>query len=315
MHRISICACARWEEQYITEWIEYHLSVGFDHFYIYSNNDNYATLAEVLLPYIARPNPIVTYIHCPEIGGAQMKMYNHYVHNYSKESEWTCIIDIDEFVALPGYEMNVNNMVAELGLNHDSIQLNWLCFGPNGYETRPAGGVLTKYTKCSLDLDKHTKFLAKNQFLSTPFFHIHSAHPQVKTCDVLGNSINSVLWMCMGQESTYLNYLNQYKGNLKSAGFIAHYMHKSHLDAERRLARGAAHDIYTDTYHSPYKQYVDDPSRKAAFFAQSEQTDYNYLKEYWENYIIKKLLPDDKRYLDIESAKNYLQFEKWQQGF
>jgi hypothetical protein len=49
-YKFSLVACARWEEHDIVEWIEYHLSIGVDHFYIYSNDDTPLTLFNRLHP-------------------------------------------------------------------------------------------------------------------------------------------------------------------------------------------------------------------------------------------------------------------------
>jgi len=33
-YKKSLVSCARWENQYIVEWVNYHKSIGFDHIYI-----------------------------------------------------------------------------------------------------------------------------------------------------------------------------------------------------------------------------------------------------------------------------------------
>ena len=35
----ALCAIARHEEDYLAEWIDYHLALGFDHIFIYDNDD------------------------------------------------------------------------------------------------------------------------------------------------------------------------------------------------------------------------------------------------------------------------------------
>jgi hypothetical protein len=310
MHRISICACARWEEQHIVEWIEYHLSIGVDHFYIYSNDDHYSTLAEVLLPYITRPAPVVTYIHCPELG-IQMKMYEHYRRNFSQQSEWTCLLDIDEFISLPGYNMSILNLISASKNDCDSIQLNWLVFGANGYETRPTGSVLTKYTKCSDKLDLHTKFLVKRDALLNNTFNDnpHCLPLHVPTCDVLGNYINSILWINMGLKSQYTEYFEEYHTKLLKVGFIAHFAYKSHEDLRRRVERCSIGEWQGQ---AAYSGVVED--QKEEFFKVFETAECLILKKYWEDYIIKKLLPQDLN-LDKQAAEIYLQSGQWNQGF
>ena len=68
---LSIATIFRNEAPYLKEWIEYHLMMGVDHFYLYNNmsEDNYL---EVLNPYIE--HDIVTLVDWPnqEIGRAHV---------------------------------------------------------------------------------------------------------------------------------------------------------------------------------------------------------------------------------------------------
>ena len=43
-YEVSICAMYKNEAKYILEWIEYHLMIGVDHFYLYNNNILYITV-------------------------------------------------------------------------------------------------------------------------------------------------------------------------------------------------------------------------------------------------------------------------------
>ena len=36
---MAICCIAKNENYYINDWVKYHLDLGFDHIYIYDNND------------------------------------------------------------------------------------------------------------------------------------------------------------------------------------------------------------------------------------------------------------------------------------
>lgn len=37
--KIAICCIAKDENWYVNDWIGYHLALGFDHVYLYDNND------------------------------------------------------------------------------------------------------------------------------------------------------------------------------------------------------------------------------------------------------------------------------------
>lgn len=48
MDRYAICCCAKYEDNYIIEWITYHLNLGFDWIYINDNNDDSKILPSIL---------------------------------------------------------------------------------------------------------------------------------------------------------------------------------------------------------------------------------------------------------------------------
>jgi hypothetical protein len=74
--------------------VEYHMLMGFEHFYLYNNNsdDNYK---EVLQPYV--DSGVVTLVEWPVVPG-QGPMYNHWYVTYRHESSWVSFLDLDEFI-------------------------------------------------------------------------------------------------------------------------------------------------------------------------------------------------------------------------
>src|SRR6187431_2863710 len=52
-YTVSLCGIFKNEAKFLDEWIQFHLVVGIDHFYLYNNNsdDNYY---EILKPYIEK---------------------------------------------------------------------------------------------------------------------------------------------------------------------------------------------------------------------------------------------------------------------
>lgn len=62
-YMVSFCLIFKNEAPFLKEWLDFHLTVGVDHFYLYNNNsdDNFR---EILEPYIGLG--IVTLIEWPE---------------------------------------------------------------------------------------------------------------------------------------------------------------------------------------------------------------------------------------------------------
>src|ERR1700722_10209079 len=110
-YEISICAIFKNEALYLKDWIEYHLSIGVEHFYLYNigSRDRYE---QVLKTYI-RKN-IVTLINWPEALAyqdekalqwalsTQIPAYENAVNFLARnETQWLMFLDINEFLVLP----------------------------------------------------------------------------------------------------------------------------------------------------------------------------------------------------------------------
>ena len=51
--KTALIAIGRRENQYAREWVEHHLTLGFDHIYIYDNNhDGEEMFIDVLMDYV-----------------------------------------------------------------------------------------------------------------------------------------------------------------------------------------------------------------------------------------------------------------------
>ncbi len=93
---IVIVACARWENDYIVEWLNYHRIVGFNHVFLYCNDNDPSELYEKTLPFTFGSHPFVTFVHYP-FQGMQGQMYKHFLKHHAHMTKWFIFLDIDEF--------------------------------------------------------------------------------------------------------------------------------------------------------------------------------------------------------------------------
>ncbi len=278
------------EQESILEWVEYHQSIGFDHFFIYGNDDDFRVLAEVLAPYISRR--VVTFTHCAELG-AQIKMYVHFLQWHSHSCEWLCFLDQDEYVRLDGFDDDVNQLTSRARANYDSIQLNWLNYGTSGYRDRPRGSVLRNYTRRASGLDINTKHISRAKLFTVPgsisgaFWHsMPSTHS--RTCSALFEPatfwdylINSEL------KNAYVDYVSRRSESLLANGCVAHFYLKSEADFKRRVDRSLAGQFAGQIM---YKHLDEDPTRKKELIDKSNAVEDLYLSKYWESYIDSLML-------------------------
>ena len=91
MSKVGIIAIAKNEQLYIAEWIEHHLSLGFDRLIIADNDDTF------LLPGVIS-NPQVIYEDYHGVDKVQSLAYTELYKKYRKYFDWLFFCDIDEFV-------------------------------------------------------------------------------------------------------------------------------------------------------------------------------------------------------------------------
>jgi FkbM family methyltransferase len=245
-HRYVIVACARWETPYIREWIAYHRAIGFDHIYLYCNDDDPVDFhAEVLADPAARD--FVTLRHFAG-QGQQSAMYRDAMQTVRAEAEWVTFLDIDEFLVLRSVN-NVHRFMAPFEAYADSVYFNWLMFGNNGFVDRPAGSVLQNYTRRAAALDPHTKHITRVSKLTAeklgapgwPFWH-GLANPlwsDLRRVNVLGQDWNHYLDDFPQHAATILADADLTQQIIAVAA-VNHYVFKSEADFTLRAQRGLA---------------------------------------------------------------------------
>lgn len=166
-YKISICAIFKNEGLFMKEWIEYHLLIGVEHFYLYNNlsDDNYQDL---LKPYV--DNGTVTLIEWP-VPFAQTKAYIDCYNKYRQETEWIAYIDLDEFICLR--EQNDIKEWIHGFRRYPSVVLNWKMFGTSGHMNHEADSLVTEQYTASWPYPvNHGKSLINTSYDFSEF-HIH----------------------------------------------------------------------------------------------------------------------------------------------
>ncbi len=299
MYQTSLIACARWEVEHIEEWIKYHLFIGFDHIYLYCNDDDPTQLYEKVAVYCKSTNPQVTFLHYP-FQGQQWKMYYHYLDNHKGESQYISFLDIDEFITLKQHK-NIQEFIHQFDKSEwDSIIFNSLLYGNNFYETRPAGNVLENYTRRSKTLEAFhlTKALIKTKSINNAFIR-HNRMPfwHGKGSDRQVFDINSTDINVLGED--YWQYVSRYMNlNLENPqdialsrekmqnaiidqAYIAHFKIKSREDAKRRIERGFKGDF---SGQREWEDKLNSQEQFDQFLVDSNEYEDFYLRDLWRSF-------------------------------
>lgn len=151
---LAVCAIAKNEGPYFKEWIDWHLSMGVDKFYIYDNESTDGT-REVLEPYIQ--NGLVDYIQFPG-RKRQLPAYDDCFRRHRTNARWIAVIDLDEFI-VPVKDKTIPDFLRRME-GAAVVEINWLVYGSGGAMKKEPGGVMERFRKHALPdhiLNRHVK--------------------------------------------------------------------------------------------------------------------------------------------------------------
>jgi len=245
-----ICANARWESGYIAEWLRYYQRLGFDHVFLYCNDDSPNEMAAAAAPFLTGPNPFVTFRHHP-VQGEQFVMYRHFLETDAQRCGWIGFFDIDEFLRLkPG--QTIADFMADFQ-DADCVMFNWLFFGTSGHKTPPPGSVLENYLYREDPIHALTKYLARPHLFRHPGFfdpaveHWYMHWPGY----VLGEAFTPVNVLHESMHGYYdgfpdrpaaWNNQPERRQKLLETAIIHHYSFRSEQNFFDRVARGTGGD-------------------------------------------------------------------------
>jgi hypothetical protein len=130
---VLVCI-AKLEQNYIKEFVQYHLALGFQRIYLFDNEDvpTYGQILRKFGDYV-----VVTHLPGKKYQTPpQYQAFSHFVTNYMYYTDLThvCHIDIDEFIVLKKHN-NIKEFIKEYiydGENNvmcGGICMNWRFFG------------------------------------------------------------------------------------------------------------------------------------------------------------------------------------------
>ena len=157
----AIVCIAKQEQDYIEEFVKYHLALGFKNIFLYDNEDT-PTYKTLLYKY--KEN--ITFIHLPHNNyqkAVQYKALDHFVKNhlFTRNITHVAHIDIDEFIVLKKHK-NICDFIDEYIIGDcQGIAMNWRFFGSSGKTEKTHVPVTLRFTMCQIGGDMHIKTLFK----------------------------------------------------------------------------------------------------------------------------------------------------------
>lgn len=132
---------------FLREFIEYHLLVGVEHFYL-ANHGSQDAYEPILQPYIERG--LVDLIHIDKSfhngldfeTNVHRDFYLKMINNARDCVKWLACIDIDEFIVPINHEKIIDVLNKETDPTIGGISINWICYGTSQVEKVPADKLL-----------------------------------------------------------------------------------------------------------------------------------------------------------------------------
>ncbi|MCQ2204766.1 MAG: glycosyltransferase family 92 protein [Bacteroidales bacterium] len=250
-YTLSICAIFKNEAPFMKEWIEFHLLMGVDHFYLYNNNseDNFR---EVLAPYVEQG--VVTLIEWPDVPG-QISAYRNWYDTYRHESNWCTFIDLDEFL-FPTRQTNLKEWLS-YHVKYPLYAVYWRMFGTSGRLEHDFHQLtIEQYTCCWDKYATATKLIYNTDYDIERFFSSMMHKFNVK---YLGLSVPPV--------NPYGHFINKWEIHRSSSSVVDiqcnHYWSKAFREYEAKHRRGDAvtlrsvRDMDMFLWHEHYNRGTD----------------------------------------------------------
>lgn len=151
--KTAICVLIKDENDYLDEWLKYHLNLGIDEIFLYEDYGSKSHL-DIVKSYGEKVhlNPInVIYYddfkydekrlsNCSVI---QEQLFSWFPIKYRDSFDWILFIDIDEFLCLK--QTTLSDLLNEYK-NKSHLYLQWKYYGASNHIHKPIGNVVDNFT-------------------------------------------------------------------------------------------------------------------------------------------------------------------------
>lgn len=233
--KVALVCIAKWEENYIDEWIRYHKLLNFDRIFIYDNGNDWKPTS------LVHTDKDVTLIPWSDAIAKKMEARNHRqtgaYNNFIKthqEYDWVLFIDCDEFLVLKKNK-TIHEFIEQYNHGSQCIGIYTYLFGDNSHETVDGDNysVLTRFTKRREryipGVTPH--FFIKSLIKNSPDVTMLSAHTsQITPVDTSGNPV-------LDRRKKSSSYSEQ---GVNDVAQLNHYFGKTIQEYSRKIERGRA---------------------------------------------------------------------------
>lgn len=226
----SICLLAKEENDYINEWLDWHLNkLKFDHVYIFDNESKFPIEDSVDIAFHDRVT-FLTWRRKDYTFIMQNECYKYFIDTYKEENTWVAFIDADEFIRIVDDDIDINSFLLDYE-NYNGLFIEWIMYNANGEFFKKDGLVRDRF-KTSIDYE-NKPFTGKCIIKINEFKKMgpHLPYPTNKNYNVV-----------MSNKQIYNPYdKKQYAPKDKIV--VDHYFTKSYEEWCEKLGRGSCNTL------------------------------------------------------------------------
>lgn len=223
-----VCTCAKNENDYLQEFVEHYINLGFDKIIICDNNDD-NSIEFLLKEYISKG--YVEIFDCRRFDSFQVQFYTTF-SNYGNY-KWCAYFDCDEFLELPGY-ISIKEFLDEFEDDIDGVCFNWLTFGTN-HQYHKTHGLIQDRFKTPI---RPITLFKENVFIKSI---LRGGKGRFKNCWFNGSHIpqcsNPVKFSIGGYHDVDYT-MHTYSPPRYKKGYLKHYYTKSFDEWIKKASRG-----------------------------------------------------------------------------
>lgn len=231
----SVCLIIRDENEYLEEWLRWHIGQGVEHFYIYDHGSK-SPVKDFVLSLGTEVSEKITVIDWSGThNDAQPEAYNDCLKRFKNESRWIGFIDADEQVrlktgrGLPSFLRNYEEYAGVFAV--------WLIYDANGQIEQTDAPLRQRFTRVNFN-DEYASRMGKAfvQAILMREMVIHNGSPEVgfEVVDEHKKKIEPYSIVCDNPTYDYI--------------CVDHYYTKSYEEWLKKINRGCGHAMYQRKY-------------------------------------------------------------------
>lgn len=156
---VTLCAIAKDEGPYLTEWVAYYQLLGVEKVVVYTNDSSDGS--DQLLDRMDEAG-LIEHRIWPSVENRAAQLSAYADATVRCTTRWIMFVDLDEFVRIADGS-SINELLREFDTGISAIGMNWRIFGSAGLLRRDDRLVTERFTRASRrdqDVNRHIKTIA-----------------------------------------------------------------------------------------------------------------------------------------------------------